>query len=280
MERRKNNLRSSFSTIGLFILVILLCAPPDGWAGDYDGGTYDVTITEDHLNIGLNVTGTTVNLYADISTYVIVGSGSFLNIYSGNVGGDIKVVPGPPSGVVTVYGTNFALDGVPLDPSITNFSVEASAAKSLTGKYGDNSDINLLFNNSFNSDVVIYLESPEISVEQVEIDIKPGSYPNSINLKSNGVVPVAVLTDGDFEAANIDPATVEFAEATPLRWTYEDVDDDGDEDILFHFKTQELNLDENSTEAELTGQTNDGVDISGIDEVRIVPSKSKKNKKK
>jgi len=27
----------------------------------------------------------------------------------------------------------------------------------------------------------------------VAVDIKPGSFPNSINLKSNGVVPVAIL---------------------------------------------------------------------------------------
>lgn len=106
---------------------------------------------------------------------------------------------------------------------------------------------------------------------EVDIDIKPGSYPNSINLKSKGVVPVAVLTSPDFDAATVDPDTVEFAGAAPLRWTWEDVDNDGDVDLLFHFKTQELNLDENSTEATLTGETLTGDEIEGTDEVRIVP---------
>jgi len=42
----------------------------------------------------------------------------------------------------------------------------------------------------------------------VEIDIKPGSYPNSINLDSGRVVPVAILTTPDFDASIVDPGTV------------------------------------------------------------------------
>jgi hypothetical protein len=106
---------------------------------------------------------------------------------------------------------------------------------------------------------------------EVSIDIKPGSDPNSINLKSKGVVPVAVLTTDNFDASTVDPATVLFAGAQPVRWTLEDVDGDGDEDLLFHFRTQELNLTSDSTEATLTGKTLDGVwAIEGTDAVNIV----------
>jgi hypothetical protein len=111
----------------------------------------------------------------------------------------------------------------------------------------------------------------EWDVRTVEIDIKPGSYPNSINLGSRGVVPVAILTSDVFDALTVDPASVLFAEAAPLRWAAEDVDFDGDADLLFHFKTQELQLDETSNEAALTGSTFDGQDIEGIDTVEIVP---------
>ncbi len=52
-----------------------------------------------------------------------------------------------------------------------------------------------------------------------------------------------------------------------------DVDDDGDEDMLFFFRTQDLDLDENSTEAALTGKTTDGKEIQETDDVRIVPRK-------
>jgi hypothetical protein len=108
-------------------------------------------------------------------------------------------------------------------------------------------------------------------VLEVDIDIKPGSDPNSINLKSKGVAPVAVLTTDDFDASDVDPVTVEFAGASPLRWAMEDVDGDGDEDLLFHFKTQELDLDVTSTEATLTGATFGGQPIQGTDTVNIVP---------
>jgi hypothetical protein len=105
----------------------------------------------------------------------------------------------------------------------------------------------------------------------VDIDIKPGSDPNSINLKSKGVVPVAVLTTAEFDASSADPATVFFAGVMPMRWTWEDVDSDGDMDLLFHFKTQELNLTASSTEATLTGTTFGGQPIQGTDTVNIVP---------
>jgi hypothetical protein len=105
----------------------------------------------------------------------------------------------------------------------------------------------------------------------VLVDINPGSYPNSINLGSKGVIPVAVLTTEGFDASTVDPVTVVFAGAVPLRWAMEDVDYDGDLDLIFHFKTQELDLDENSTEATLTGETFDGIPIEGTDTVNIVP---------
>ena len=106
---------------------------------------------------------------------------------------------------------------------------------------------------------------------EVEIDIEPWSCPNSLNLGSKGVVPVAVLTTGDFDASTIDTDTVRFADASPVKWNMKDVDDDGDRDMLFHLKTQELNLDETSTEAILTGETTDGTPIKGTDTVNIVP---------
>jgi hypothetical protein len=106
----------------------------------------------------------------------------------------------------------------------------------------------------------------------VTIDVKPGSDPNSINLGSKGVVPVAVLTTDEFDAGSVDPASVVFADASPVRWALEDVDGDGDVDLVLHFRAQELALDASSTEATLTGSTYDGQEIQGTDSVRIVPT--------
>jgi hypothetical protein len=109
------------------------------------------------------------------------------------------------------------------------------------------------------------------SVVDISIDIKPGGNPNRFNLKSKGVVPVAVMTTDDFDASTIDPETVLFAAVAAVRWTEEDVDFDGDLDLLFHFKTQELKLDKDSTVETLTGFTYDGQAIKGTGRVNIVP---------
>jgi hypothetical protein len=102
------------------------------------------------------------------------------------------------------------------------------------------------------------------------IDIKPGSYPNSINLGSHGVVPVAVLTTDGFDASTLDPVTVVLAGAAPLRWAMEDVDSDGDLDRMFHFQIQELDLNADSIDVALTGQSFGGILVGGTDTVNIV----------
>ena len=91
---------------------------------------------------------------------------------------------------------------------------------------------------------------------------------------------MAVLTTDDFDASTVDPSTVKFAGASPVKWTMEDVDSDGDLDMLFHFDTQILaelaELNEDSTEATLTGSTYatyGGQPIEGTDTVNIVSKK-------
>ena len=271
--KKKNHIKVRFSTILLCIPAILLCAAPCGGAvfgiNYNEAGEYDVTVDEINLaraEAGLEQNGVldwlhveagaTVNLYADVSQYIYAYPGSVLNIHSCNGGLYIIVWPGDPNAVVTVYGTDFGGDGDFSTPGQVSYS-----GGTLTGYYGDGSAIDLFFYSS----TAIYLQNAETNL----IDIKPGSDDNSINLKSKGVVPVAVLTTDDFDAGTIDPGTVLFAGVGPVRSTLEDVDGDGDLDMLFHFKTQELVLDKNSTEATLTV---DGI-AAGTDTVRIVQSK-------
>jgi N-acetylneuraminic acid mutarotase len=106
----------------------------------------------------------------------------------------------------------------------------------------------------------------------VTIDIKPGSFPNSINLKSKGNVPVAILSSSTFDATTVDQSTVIFAGASPLPIgkSPEDVNDDGLLDIVLHFRTQDLNLQPSDTEAYLSGNTFTGQEFGGSDSVRIV----------
>ncbi|MBC8231525.1 LamG domain-containing protein, partial [bacterium] len=76
------------------------------------------------------------------------------------------------------------------------------------------------------------------SALSVEIDIKPGSYPNSINLKNKGVIPVAILTTEDFDATSVDGTTVTFGRdgAKPIHGGghLEDVNDDDKLDWVGH----------------------------------------------
>jgi hypothetical protein len=51
----------------------------------------------------------------------------------------------------------------------------------------------------------------------------------------------------------------------------EDVDGDGEMDLLFHFKTQELKPVCGQHKATLTSETRDGVRIKGTATVNVVP---------
>jgi streptogramin lyase len=154
-------------------------------------------------------------------------------------------------------------------------------------KLSPNGEIILkLQSEAFNESRAIRVARVHTSVKTIEIDIKPGSYPNSINLKSTGKVPVAILTTDYFDVYDVDPVSCVFAGAYPLRWNMEDVDHDGDHDMIFHFMTQELELNKDSTEATIECETFEGMQITGTDSVNIVPKgnmhvkKDKKKKKK
>ena len=96
----------------------------------------------------------------------------------------------------------------------------------------------------------------------VPLDIKPGSCTNPLNVKSKGVLPVAILGTEDFDVNEIDIATIRLAGVAPIRSALEDMgappDDydcegsqpDGFDDLILKFKTQEI--------VEVLGEVEDG----------------------
>ncbi len=82
----------------------------------------------------------------------------------------------------------------------------------------------------------------EVQPLSVQIDVKPGSDPNSINLASNGLIAVAIFTTDDFDASQVDASTVVFAGASAVHSVLEDVDGDGDLDMVLHFQVQDTDL--------------------------------------
>ena len=110
---------------------------------------------------------------------------------------------------------------------------------------------------------------------EVIIDILPGSYPNNINIESEGDVLVTILTTDDFNAKDVEPATCVFAGAPQVNWNMNDVDNDGDADMDLYFNIQELNLTTISTEATLIGKTFANREITGTDSVNIISTEDK-----
>jgi len=121
----------------------------------------------------------------------------------------------------------------------------------------------------------------------VEIDIRPIGGPSPINLNSNGVLPVAILSSSDFDASAVDPTTLRLGDDMPntpvaerpngtLMVAVEDVNEDGLPDLVVHFRVQDLvaNGDLTLTTTSLTLQgflEDDCTNFLGEDEVRIVP---------
>jgi len=113
---------------------------------------------------------------------------------------------------------------------------------------------------------------------EVLIDIKPGSDPNSFNNDGHGVLPVAILTTDSFDAATVDPFSVSLNGAAVRvkgksgnAGSLEDVDNDGDLDLVIQIEDVDGTYQAGDTLATLTGVTVDGFDIVGQDTICIVP---------
>lgn len=93
------------------------------------------------------------------------------------------------------------------------------------------------------------------------IDIDPAKDPNIINLKSGGFVPVAILTNGTFDALQVDPETAKFGpdQAGIAHYKVRDLDKDGNADLVLYFRVPQTGIACSDTQAMLTGKLYDGI---------------------
>ncbi|UCG59588.1 MAG: right-handed parallel beta-helix repeat-containing protein [Phycisphaerales bacterium] len=126
----------------------------------------------------------------------------------------------------------------------------------------------------------------EYPITLVLIDIKPGSYPNAININGNGVIPVAILGSAEFDVAQVVIGSLDFAglevRVKPNGVSQCSISDvsgpegvpDGYDDLVCQFLDDPLLWMPGDGIADLTGMFSiDGkvVPFAGSDEIKIVP---------
>lgn len=241
--------------------------------------TSQVDITGGSIGLGLwALEGSQVDIFGgSIIGWLCASGSSQVNISGGSIGGYLALWD---ESILTINGWGFVVDGQPFGygelTSISGGWWQDEPVRHLTGTLASGE----LIDNDFyiGHDASILLVSEWALM--VEIDIKPGSYPNAINLASHGLIPVAILSDEQFDATSVDPDTVELAGASVVKRGKgnkfmahkEDIDGDGLLDLMVQVATEDLDPDSfQNGYAVLTGETYDGQPIEGWDEITIVP---------
>ena len=211
-----------------------------------------IAITPDGASVF--VTGRSTNNVAviDVATNMVVGP----SIPVGNTPVSIRITPDGASAYVTCRDSNEVVV-----INVATRSVMTSIPFGSRNPFG----------------IAI---TPGLSHLVVDIDIKPGSNPNSINLCSNGSVPIAILGTVSFDVNDVNTDTLRFAETSVKvvgkkdprsLCSYTDVNGDSITDLVCHFVTTDIaGIEGDSTSATLNGELNDGTPIEGTDSVNIV----------
>ena len=116
------------------------------------------------------------------------------------------------------------------------------------------------------------------AVQIVDIDIKPGSEPNCFNVNGHGVIPVAILGSAELDVANVDQGSLSFGglevgvrgNKFPMCGV-EDVNGDGDADLVCQFQDDASAWSPGNEEATLQGQLLDETPIKGTDSICLKP---------
>jgi sugar lactone lactonase YvrE len=116
---------------------------------------------------------------------------------------------------------------------------------------------------------------------EIALDVRPGSPRNRVRPGSRGVIPVAILGSEDLDVREIDEATLAFGPGgAPAAHEPEhlvDLDGDGLEDLLAHFRVTESGIAPGDGEVCLRGALLDSRPLRGCDAIETVaPARPRK----
>jgi len=237
------------------------------------GAGYPPTSGVDRQREGFSTFGSRVDLQGWGSGITTTGYGDlYLNPdcpavpdfwYTGDFNGTSGAAAMVAGAVANLQGIAFAQSGIPLPPlQIRELLVQTGSPQlgNTAEHIGPRPDLR---------QAIAQLTHSAIDVA---LDIHSGGAPNPINnTNGEGVISVVILTTETFHASTVNPTTIRFGatgtEASSVQSALEDVDGDGDIDMMLQFRIQNTTIQCGHTSASLTGQTFDGRAIKGSDSI-------------
>ena len=182
----KQKITNHASLLAVVLTIVLTFGGLSSADEYYAGG---VTVDIDYEILGyLWVEDATVNLYdgAHIVNDQFYGdvyatNGAVINIYGGAVDGIFLVAPGSmefDDALVTIYGTDFAIDGVPVDPAVTEVYLENQV---LSGVYESDTEFSHLVDCSSTGVTIKLAWLVEELTPEEQIDLILAYYEDSVD---------------------------------------------------------------------------------------------------
>ena len=212
-------------------------------------GTYTYTLTVDDGNGETATDDVLVTVVADTEAPAITAPD------------DVTVYANVAGGFSGDIGSASVSDDCDTDPDVSN---DAPAVFGLGSTEVTWTATDAASNSASATQIVTVEAYPVI------VDIKPGNDHNPVNPRNKGVIPVAILTTDDFDALTIDVGSLSFGPGgtgAAHGGHSEDVDGDGNLDLMLHFSTQGSGVSKDDTELCLEGLTVDGVPMAGCDAI-------------
>lgn len=254
----------------------------DMWTKTYDGGYVDgpAALKLDVMG-NIYVTGTSYKDYwtGDFLTikYDMNGNEAWIRRYDGGNHDSASVLTLDDGGNVYVAGTSYNSSGIGSYATVKYDTEGSEAWVKAYSDEGNNSVSGIVVDTAGNLYVTGIGNYDFLTIKythdytNVQLDIKPESFPNSINPDNKGVITVAIISTDTFNVDKVDPLSVTFgthrAQEVHEKGHLEDVNNDGVLDLVLHFKTEDTGIQCGDTSATLVGKTYDKQMIGGLDSI-------------